>query len=97
MLHLINTLERIGNNAQLKAATLKTPSGKLHFLGVSHSLTNALITNDRNKLARLTQTRKTMCCFIQRPPTMMEVFNKSLHNLAISDNASYIPDDKSIA
>ncbi len=96
MPHLISTLEKIGNNAQLKAATLKTPSGKLQFLGVSHSLTNALINNDRKKLARLTQTRKTMCCFIQRPPTMIEIFNKSLRNLAI-DDANYMPDNKSIA
>jgi len=97
MSHLINMLEKIGSNTLLKAATLKNPSNKLHYLGISRSLTNVLINKDRHKLTKLTKSRANMCCFIMRPPTALEVFNKPLNGLTIKSSNNYIPCRKLIA
>jgi len=97
MSHLINMLEKIGSNTLLKAATLKNPSNKLHYLGISRSLTNVLINKDRHKLTKLTKSRANMCCFIMRPATMLEVFNKPLNSLVVNSSDNYIPYRKSVA
>jgi len=97
MSHLIKTLEKLGSTAQLKTATLKSPSDELHFLGVHPALVSVLVNKDWNKLAQLTKTRVNMCCLILRPPTTIEVFNKPIKNLASIRSDNHISNSKSVA
>lgn len=97
MSHLINTLEKLGSNAQLKRSTLMHPSDNLHFLGVSHALANLLLNKKWHKLAPLINTRANMCCFIMRPPTTIEAFNKPIKDLASIRSDNHIANTKSVA